>query len=48
LPVRPLRQQLPLRVVQRASTGRLGRPARLTPVGGLLGTGLSWGNREVM
>jgi DNA-binding LacI/PurR family transcriptional regulator len=48
LPVRPLRQQLPLRVVQRASTGRLGQPARLTPVGGLLGTGLSWGNREVM
>ncbi|HEY7880070.1 MAG TPA: LacI family DNA-binding transcriptional regulator [Streptosporangiaceae bacterium] len=38
LPVRPLRQQLPLRVVQRASTGRLGQPARLTPVGGLLGT----------
>ena len=48
VPVRPLRQQLPLRVVQRASTGRLGQPARLTPVGGLLGTGLSWGNKEVM
>jgi DNA-binding LacI/PurR family transcriptional regulator len=45
--VRPLRQQLPLRIVQRASTARAGQPARLARVGGTLGSGLSWGNREV-
>jgi LacI family transcriptional regulator len=46
--VRPLRQQLPLRVVQRASTASLAGHARLAAVGGTLGSGLSCLNREIM